>query len=57
MLAIECGFLSMIAVAVMSYAFIDSISATLSLIIALLGWVYSYKVYIDLSKRDAYEVA
>jgi len=54
MLAAEVGFLSMIVVAIMSYAFIDGISATIALIVALLGWKYTYKKYIELSKRDAF---
>ncbi len=55
MLALSCGFLSMIVVAVMSFAFLDLLSATVSLIIALLAWFYCYKQYIDLSRRDAYD--
>jgi len=54
MLAIEVGFLSMLIVAVMSFAFIDMMSAIVGLIVALLGWIYSYKTYIALSKRDAF---
>ncbi len=54
MLAIEVGFLSMFVVAVMSYAFLDLMSGTVGLIVALLGWYISYKKYIALSKRDAY---
>jgi len=54
MLAIEVGFLSMIVVAIMSYAFLDMMSATVGLIVSLIGWFYSYKSYIALSKRDAY---
>ena len=54
MLAIEVGFLSMFVVAVMSYAFLDIISATVGVVFSLIGWVYSYKQYIALSKRDAY---
>jgi len=54
MLAIEVGFLSMIVVAVMSYAFLDILSATVGLVISLIGWIYTYKQYIALSKRDAY---
>jgi tetrahydromethanopterin S-methyltransferase subunit C len=53
MLTAECGFLSMIVAAIMSYALIDHLSATISLIVALLGWIYTYKQYIILSKRDA----
>jgi tetrahydromethanopterin S-methyltransferase subunit C len=54
MLALEVGFLSMIVVAVMSYAFLDKISATIGLVVALICWFYTYRKYIDLSKRDAY---
>ena len=54
MLAAEVGFLTMIGVAVMSYAFIDGISATIGLIIALIGWYYTFKKYLELSKRDAF---
>lgn len=54
MLAIEVGFLSMIVVAIMSFAFLDMMSATVGLLIALIGWIYTYKQYIALSKRDAY---
>lgn len=53
MLTAECGFLSMIVAAVMSYALVDHVSATISLIVALVGWVYTYKEYIVLSRRDA----
>jgi len=55
MLAIEVGFLSMFVVAVMSYAFLDLVSATVGVAISLIGWFYSYKQYIALSKRDAYD--
>ena len=53
MLTIECGFLSMIVMAVISFAFVNSIAAWISLIIALIGWYWSYKKYFALSKRDA----
>ncbi len=53
MLTAECGFLSMIAAAIMSFALISSGSAAISLIIAILGWAYTYNQYICLSKRDA----
>jgi tetrahydromethanopterin S-methyltransferase subunit C len=53
MLTAECGFLSMIAAAVMSFAMVDAMAALISLIIALIGWGYTYKQYIMLSKRDA----
>ncbi|MDR2855489.1 MAG: tetrahydromethanopterin S-methyltransferase subunit C [Methanomicrobiales archaeon] len=54
MLAAEVGFLSMIAVAVMSYAFIDGLSATIALVVSLLGWYYTFTQYVALSKRDAF---
>ncbi len=54
MLAIEVGFLSMFVVAVISYAFLDMMAATVGWIISLIGWIYTYKQYIALSKRDAY---
>ena len=53
MLTAECGFLSMIVAAVMSFALVSAGSAIISLIIALIGWVYTYTQYIELSKRDA----
>jgi tetrahydromethanopterin S-methyltransferase subunit C len=53
MLTAECGFLSMIVAAIMSYALVDHVSATISLIVALAGWIYTYKEYIVLSRRDA----
>jgi len=54
MLAAEVGFLSMIAVAVISFAFIDGASATIALVVSLLGWYYTYTQYVALSKRDAF---
>jgi len=53
MLTAECGFLSMIVAAVMSFAFINVYWALLSLIVAIIGWVYTYGQYMDMSKRDA----
>jgi tetrahydromethanopterin S-methyltransferase subunit C len=53
MLAAECGFLSMIVAAIMSFALVNEISAIISLLIALIGWLYTYCEYINLSKRDA----
>jgi tetrahydromethanopterin S-methyltransferase subunit C len=55
MCAAECGFLSMIAVAVMSFAFLSVGAAILGLIVAFIGWIYTYMEYIKLSKRDAYD--
>jgi len=53
MLAIECGFLSMIVMAVISFAFVSLIAAWISLIVAFIGWIVSYVKYVALSKRDA----
>jgi len=52
-LAAECGFLSMIAVAVMSFAFLSFEAASVSLAISIILWAYTYSQYITLSKRDA----
>lgn len=54
MLAAECGFLSMITVAIISFAFVSFLAAILSFIIAVLGWVYTYRKYFEYSKRDAF---
>jgi tetrahydromethanopterin S-methyltransferase subunit C len=53
MLTAECGFLSMIVAAVMSFALISAGSALISLIVAIIGWVYTYGQYFEMSKRDA----
>ena len=53
MLTAECGFLSMIVAAFMSFAFISTGSSMISLLVAILGWAYTYNQYICLSKRDA----
>ncbi len=53
MLAAECGFLSMIAAAVMSFALVSLGAALVSLIIAIIGWAYTYQQYMILSVRDA----
>jgi tetrahydromethanopterin S-methyltransferase subunit C len=54
MLAAECGFLSMIPVAIISFAFIGLLPALVALIVSIVGWLYTYTQYIALSKRDAY---
>ena len=54
MLAAECGFLSIIVGAVMSFAMVSTGSAVISLIVAIVAWLYTYKHYIILSKRDAF---
>jgi tetrahydromethanopterin S-methyltransferase subunit C len=53
MLTAECGFLSMLVAAVMSFALISTGSAIISLVIAIIGWVYTYCQYMVMSKRDA----
>ena len=53
MLTAECGFLSMIVAAVMSFALISAGSALIALIVAIIGWVYTYSQYMEMSKRDA----
>ena len=52
-LTAECGFLSMLVAAVMSFALISAGSALISLVIAIIGWGYTYCQYMILSKRDA----
>jgi tetrahydromethanopterin S-methyltransferase subunit C len=52
-LTAECGFLSMLVAAVMSFAFVSVGSAVISLVIAIIGWFYTYQQYMVLSKRDA----
>ncbi len=53
MLAAECGFLSILVAAIMSFALIGAGSALISLIIAIIGWAYTYQQYMEMSKRDA----
>ncbi len=53
MLTAECGFLSMIVAAVMAFALIDAVSALIALLVAIIGWVYTYSQYMEMSKRDA----
>ena len=53
MLTAECGFLSMIVAAIMSFAFLSAASALISLIVAIIGWVYTYCQFFEMSKRDA----
>jgi len=53
-LAAECGFLSMIPLAVISFAFLAFIPALVALLVALIGWYYTYTQYITLARRDAY---
>jgi tetrahydromethanopterin S-methyltransferase subunit C len=53
MLTAECGFLSMIVAAVMSFALISAVAALISLVVAIFGWIYTYQQYMEMSKRDA----
>jgi len=53
-LAAECGFLSMITVAIISFVFIGLLAALVSLLVSIIGWLYTYRQYIALAKRDAY---
>jgi tetrahydromethanopterin S-methyltransferase subunit C len=53
MLAAECGFLSMIVAAIMSFALISAGSALIALLVAIIGWAYTYQQYMEMSKRDA----
>jgi tetrahydromethanopterin S-methyltransferase subunit C len=54
MLAAECGFLSMLGVAVISFAFIGVVAAFISLLVSAIGWYYTFAAYVKLSQRDAY---
>lgn len=53
MLALECGFLSMMMAAFMSVVLIPLPAALISILVAFFGWLYTYMQYIALSKRDA----
>jgi tetrahydromethanopterin S-methyltransferase subunit C len=52
-LAAECGFLTLIVAAVMSFVFVSRMAAIISLVVAVIGWLYTYSRYIALSRRDA----
>ena len=53
MLAAECGFLTMIPVALMSVAFVSTAAVIVSIVVSVAGWLYTYCQYLALSKRDA----
>jgi len=53
MLAAECGFLTMMPVALMSVAFVSTAAVIVSIVVSVAGWLYTYCQYIGLSKRDA----
>jgi tetrahydromethanopterin S-methyltransferase subunit C len=52
-LAAECGFLSMIVISLMSAPFVSAPSLVISFIVSVVGWFYTYMVYIRMSQRDA----
>ena len=54
MCALECGFLSMLVVAIMSVAFLSLFAVVISFAISVILWGWSYSEYIKLSKRDAF---
>jgi tetrahydromethanopterin S-methyltransferase subunit C len=43
----------MIVASIMSFALISTGSALISLVVAVIGWAYTYQQYMDMSKRDA----
>ncbi|MEN6518875.1 MAG: tetrahydromethanopterin S-methyltransferase subunit C [Methanospirillum sp.] len=53
MLTAEVGFLSMIMVAIFSFAFLGLFALIISMFVSVAGWYYTYAQYIALSKRDA----
>jgi tetrahydromethanopterin S-methyltransferase subunit C len=53
MLAAECGFLSMIPVAMMSIVYLSVPAVIISLVVSVAGWLYTYNQYLCLSQRDA----
>ncbi|HIH04284.1 MAG TPA: tetrahydromethanopterin S-methyltransferase subunit C [Methanoregulaceae archaeon] len=53
MLTAEVGFLSMIMVAIFSFAFLGFFALIISIVVSVAGWYYTYAQYIALSKRDA----
>ncbi|MFA5394744.1 MAG: tetrahydromethanopterin S-methyltransferase subunit C [Methanogenium sp.] len=54
MCALECGFLSMITVAIMSIVFLSFIAVVISFVVSIILWGWSYSELIKLSKRDAF---
>jgi tetrahydromethanopterin S-methyltransferase subunit C len=43
----------MIMVAIFSYAYLGMFAVLINIIVAVVGWYYTYMQYIALSKRDA----
>ena len=54
MLTAEVGFLSMIMVAIFSFAYLGIYALIISIVVSVAGWYYTYAQYIALSKRDAF---
>ena len=52
-LTAEVGFVSMIMVAIFSFAYVDIYALIISIVVSVAGWYYTYAQYIALSKRDA----
>lgn len=52
-LAAECGCLSLIVSAILSFAFIGAIPGAVSLAVAIAGWILSYSRYMEMCRRDA----
>ena len=53
MLTAEVGFLSMIMVAIFSFAYLGIFALIISIVVSVAGWYYTYAQYLALSKRDA----
>ncbi|MFA4826167.1 MAG: tetrahydromethanopterin S-methyltransferase subunit C [Methanoregula sp.] len=53
MLALECGFLTLMMAAILSFVFLSAAAAGISLVIAVIGWGYTYSQYFALCRRDA----
>lgn len=53
MLTAEVSFLSMIMVAIFSFAYLGIYALIISIVVSVAGWYYTYAQYIALSKRDA----
>lgn len=54
MLTAEVSFLSMIMVAIFSFAYLGIYALIISIVVSVAGWYYTYAQYIALSKRDAF---
>jgi tetrahydromethanopterin S-methyltransferase subunit C len=53
MLAAECGFLTLMMAAILSFVSVSTAAAILSLAVATIGWGYTYCRYFTLCRRDA----